>query len=608
MNLYHDIDNFTLSLLIELFNNEPCLSTYKPMENTQFGSDILDTILKRGNFDSMYEQTQESKPNRRYADQIKKPAKLDRKELQEMLGKILLPVFFFCPCYVCSCLTTSQLVERPTNTAEKDTEIFYGPECETKGWPLPLGVREDRVDKKTVDPLAGRIYPQDVGLHVNVAQGNREKGVKIMQLLTGITDTSREMFRNIETDISAKRRRRLKFHAAHLMDVSAVSTSCTIENTNIETHLHQNFHLNRNLQVLTQKKQNFSDVFRLSFNVGQESNTIIMKFTSTDFWRLIQPFQNYLKIRQTTTQRLQDQNRVDVVQYRSSEQMIGVTVDVPGRNRLYISSVPLALLKMLMYIFKQRFRAVDVQNTFASIYQVPAFFRYGPASNRLYLKNQNQRTSNENVTFAILQRNSFIFWQHFPRPRDVYEIAMSNTTGENIDTIATRLDGPKMTNDQQKPDQEPVATGLEGAEGYESFHISEPYIDQKNNEWDHPKGTRNRDYQTFDGNVPDSLTDIKVPTIDITDIQFKTDMDGNWILFVSGGFGDIFQARLSTTEDEVIVKKVKNMTYNDVLRETEIQTYLMKDGFVPKMLGIIGGPGHPETMIVQQMCSKGKIL
>ena len=50
------------------------------------------------------------------------------------------------------------------------------------------------------------------------------------------------------------------------------------------------------------------------------------------------------------------------------------------------------------------------------------------------------------------------------------------------------------------------------------------------------------------------------------------------------------------------------MTYNDVLRETKIQTYLMTDGFVPKVLGIIGGPGHPETMIVQQMCSKGKIL
>ena len=553
----------------------------------------------------MHEQTKQSKPNRRYADRIKIPAKLDRNELQEILGREIVPVFFFCQCYVCRCLKTSLLVERPIDTVETDTGILCGPECETKGLPLPLGLREDRVDKKVTDPLAGRTYQQ----HIAITEGNGENGVETMQLLTGITETCREILRNIETDISAKRR--LKFNAAHLMTVPAVSTGCTIENTGIEANLHQNCHLNRNLQTLTQKKRDFSDLFRLSFKVGQETSTIIMNFPSTEeLWRLVQPLQNYLKIRQTTTQRLQDPNYDAVVQYRSSEQMIDVTVDVPGRNRLLISSVPLSLLKMLLHTISRRFRAVDVQNTFVSIYQDPAFFRYRPASNRLYLRNQNQRTSIENVTFALLQRNSFIFWQHFPCPRDVYGIAMSRTTGENIGTAATRLDDPKVTNDQQKLDRDSVATGLEveGAEWYDSFDISDPCIEQRNNEWDHTKGTRDRDYQTFDVNVPDSLTDIHVPTIEITDIQFKTDTDGNRILFVSGGFGDIFQACLSTTEDEVIIKKVKNMTYNDVLRETKIQTYLMTAGFVPKMLGIIGGPGHPETMIVQQMCCKGKIL
>ena len=610
LNLYHDIDNFTLSLLIELFNNEPNLSTYDPWENIHFGSDILDAILRRGSFDSMHEQTKQSKLNRSYADQIKIPAKLDRNELQEMLGRAIVPVFFFCPCYVCLYLKTSLLVERSIDTAEKETGIPCGSECEAKGLPLLLGVREDRVDKKIIDPLAGRIYPQDVDdIYVAVAKGNGEKGVETMQLLTGITETCREIFRNIETDISAKCR--LKFHAAHLMVVPAVSTGCTIENIGLGANFCQDYHLNRYLQTLTQTKRDFSDLFRFSFKVGQETNTIILNFSSTEeLWRLVQPLQNYWKIRKTTTQRLQDPNRVDVVQYRSSVEMIDVTVDVPGRTRLLISSVPLSLLKMLLYTFSRRFRAVDVQNTFVSIYQVPALFRYGPVSNNLYLKNQNRQNSNENVTFALPQRNSFIFWKHFPRPRDVYGIAMSNTTGKNIDTAATRLGDPEVTNDQQKHDRQSVATGLEveGAEGYDSFDISEPCIVQKNNEWDHPKGTRDRDYQTFGGNVPDSLTDIQVPTIDITDIQFKTDTDGNRILFVSGGFGDIFQACLSTTEDEVIIKKVKNMTYNDVLRETKIQTYLMTDGFVPKMLGIIGGPGHPETMIVQQMCSKGKIL
>ena len=70
LNLYHDIDNVTLSLLTELFNNEPGLSTHKLKENIHFESDILDAILRRG---SMHEQTKQSKPNRRYSDQIESP-------------------------------------------------------------------------------------------------------------------------------------------------------------------------------------------------------------------------------------------------------------------------------------------------------------------------------------------------------------------------------------------------------------------------------------------------------------------------------------------------------------------------------------------------------
>ena len=57
----------------------------------------------------------------------------------------------------------------------------------------------------------------------------------------------------------------------------------------------------------------------------------------------------------------------------------------------------------------------------------------------------------------------------------------------------------------------------------------------------HPKGTRGKDYQIFDENVPNSLMYIQVPSIDITDIQCKTDMDGNTILFVSGGLEIYFK-------------------------------------------------------------------
>ena len=373
LNLYHDIDNFTLSYLIELFTNEPGLPTCKSKDNIHFGSDILDAILRRGSYDSMHEQTKQSKPNRKYADQIKIPAKFERNALQEMLGKSIVPVFFFCPCYLCRCLTTSLLAERPTDTAEKDTELFCGPECETKVLSLPLGVRESRVDKKIIDPLAGKIYPQDVDVNVVVAQGNVEKGVETIQLLTGITDTRGEIFRKIETDVATKRR--LKFCAAHSMTGPAVSTGCTIENKSIEANLHQNCHPNRYLQALTQKKWYFSDLFRLSFKVGQETNTIIMNFPSTEeFWRLMLPLQYNLKIRKTATQRFQDPTHDAVVQYRSGEQMIDVTVDVPGRERLLISSVPLPALKMLLNTFNRRFRAVDVQNTFINIYQNSSLF------------------------------------------------------------------------------------------------------------------------------------------------------------------------------------------------------------------------------------------
>ena len=114
-----------------------------------------------------------------------------------------------------------------------------------------------------------------------------------------------------------------------------------------------------------------------------------------------------------------------------------------------------------------------------------------------------------------------------------------------------------------------------------------------------------KDYQNFNNLVPDNLLHIKIPFIDVTELDFETDMDGNRVIIVSGGYGDICQASLSTTEEKVIVKIVKNMTFEDVLRETRIQAYLMSSVCVPVLLGIIGGPGHAETMIIQQMCAKG---
>ena len=70
-------------------------------------------------------------------------------------------------------------------------------------------------------------------------------------------------------------------------------------------------------------------------------------------------------------------------------------------------------------------------------------------------------------------------------------------------------------------------------------------------------GAKAKDFQNFDDQVPENLLHIKIPSIDITELDFEIDMDGNRAIFVSGGFGDMCQAHLSTTDEEVIVKIVK---------------------------------------------------
>ena len=151
-----------------------------------------------------------------------------------------------------------------------------------------------------------------------------------------------------------------------------------------------------------------------------------------------------------------------------------------------------------------------------------------------------------------------------------------------------------------------VAASKSFAEEHDAFYISESCNKQESNQSVHSKGDKAKDYQTFDDHVPGNLLYIQIPFIYIKELDFKIDIDGNRAILVSGGCGDICLAHMSTTEEEVIVKIVKNMTFEDVLRETRIQTYLMTSVCVPLLLGIVGGPEKPETMIVQQMCSKGK--
>ena len=115
-----------------------------------------------------------------------------------------------------------------------------------------------------------------------------------------------------------------------------------------------------------------------------------------------------------------------------------------------------------------------------------------------------------------------------------------------------------------------------------------------------------KEYQEFDTNVPLHLGHTELPFKDITDVVFEKDEEGEPLMLLSGGFGDIYQARLVDTNETIIVKTIEDMDIEDVLRETRIQMYLMPGQYVPAVKGIIAVQGQPEIMILQQFCAGGK--
>ena len=133
-------------------------------------------------------------------------------------------------------------------------------------------------------------------------------------------------------------------------------------------------------------------------------------------------------------------------------------------------------------------------------------------------------------------------------------------------------------------------------------------VDNFRNDEDHSIEQVAREYQMFSETVPDNLAHIYIPMKELSDIVFAESSDGEAIPYASGGFGDIFQARLTETLKSVIVKKIKNMKFVDVIREMKIQQYLMPGQYVPEVYGLIGGPGFPETMILQEFCADGKMI
>ena len=119
-------------------------------------------------------------------------------------------------------------------------------------------------------------------------------------------------------------------------------------------------------------------------------------------------------------------------------------------------------------------------------------------------------------------------------------------------------------------------------------------------------GKKSKEYQEFDPNVPSHLGHIEIPFKDITDVVFETDEVGEPLILSSGGFGDIYRARLVDTNETVIVKTIEVMALEEILRETRIQMYLMPGQYVPAVKGIIAVQGQPEVMILQQFCAGGK--
>ena len=110
----------------------------------------------------------------------------------------------------------------------------------------------------------------------------------------------------------------------------------------------------------------------------------------------------------------------------------------------------------------------------------------------------------------------------------------------------------------------------------------------------------------FKMDVPENLTEIRVPVRELSDITFAENEDGEKIVYLTGDTAEIFLVYAIDLQKTVVAKKVKALKFVDVLRETRIQQYLMSGQYVPEVLGLIGIPESQETIILQEFCAQGK--
>ena len=625
--LYQEVDHYVTSVLTEIFNNEPNLS-----ENDPIMSEILSHIINRGKLCGINLKTNRKNQTQSYSH--KKTGVLkesDCRAAHDILQKTRFPKFL-ChpPCSFCRILKNT-LKRTTTNTSRADSDVSERLKHWIKALNSPLGKQNQ--PKQTKDPVAETKV-------IEIA-GERVEGGKVIKKspLAGRIDV-RKSIRNAEMYVSPGCR--LEFHTGQRID--------------------------RKLQyAMVKRNRMFS---RISFEIGRETHTIFVNITATEsFWRLMQRLLNSFQLHRPATKRLEyKRSSAVVVLYRPNEWTTNITVDHLEFGRLTITSVPVSVLKLLLHMFNRSFRAACDPSAIVGRYQVPEICRYRLTSKRVHLRNEPRRIYNDNLRDILQPKHGFSFWKYFPRVRDTNIVCKSNTAVIENDTAAAKEENSKITNEIHTSGTEAVSETILDEGSYSLSEHSAKIIEDMHTNLNIPadqrtkiydaetkdvyanlaerddngseseeatstdvrisldtedkgaaaprsfaseyakaeEGAKAKDYQKFNVQVPDNLLHIKIPFIDITELEFEKDMDGNRAILVSGGFGDIFHASLSTTGEEMVVKNVKNMTFEDVLRETRIQKYLMTSVSVPMLVGIIGGPDYAETMIVQQMCAKGK--
>ena len=149
---------------------------------------------------------------------------------------------------------------------------------------------------------------------------------------------------------------------------------------------------------------------------------------------------------------------------------------------------------------------------------------------RLHLRKENQRPFDENQRATLHHMDSFLFWRHFPRAKNTLIVVKKNSAAADNDTALAKEEDSKIADEVFKPEMDTANKPFleDGfAEEYDAFHSPELCNKQESDEWVHSDSAVAKDHQTFDDQIPDNLFHIKIPSIDITELDFKTDMDGN---------------------------------------------------------------------------------